>query len=147
MAKKSPTEIFVGNAEAGAGVSDAVLEIDDDAAEPTRQTANESRASTKERWRIIIDEAQDPQELTRVFVGCNGRGYWLQRGVPVDVPPEVIEILDHAVINRAIPIIDERTGLPNGVETREAKRFPFRVLGKVVDKFGRPVNLETPGVY
>lgn len=31
-----------------------------------------------------------------VFVGVNGRGYQLQRGVEIDVPEEVAEVLEHS---------------------------------------------------
>ena len=38
-----------------------------------------------------------------VFVGVNGVNYMIQRGVDVEVPPEVAEVLEHSQVQ------DERT--------------------------------------
>lgn len=97
--------------------------------------ANSSRASTKARWAIVIEEARDSTETTYVDVGANGRAYRMQRGVVVDVPPEVIGVLKDAVVGRAVPIVNEQ-GISAGVTYRNGRRFPFRILGRSVDAQG-----------
>lgn len=106
-------------------------------AEAASGGANFSRASTKERFRIMIDEARDPSEPNPVYVGVNGRGYYIHRMVWVDVPREVTSVLNDAVIGRAIPILDERTGIQAGVQYRPARRFPFQIQGKSRDAEGK----------
>lgn len=98
--------------------------------------ANESRSASKERFKIIIEDARDANDMTRVYVGVNGRGYWLQRGKEIEVPREVIKVLDNAILDKAIPLFDESTGMPKGLEMRKSRRFPYQLLGKSVDAAG-----------
>lgn len=99
--------------------------------------ANQSQASSKERWAIVIDEANSETENSEVFVQVNGRAYQIQRGVEVHVPPEVVNVLRDAVIGRSEQTFDE-FGRPKGIRVREAPRHPFRVIRKVCDKDGNP---------
>lgn len=105
--------------------------------------ANESHASSKERWAIVIDEARDANEIDPVFVGANGRGYLLKRGQAVKVPREVVSVLSDAVEDRAVPKFDTR-GNPIGLDIRRARRFPFTNLGLAVDAAGNPTELKIP---
>lgn len=105
--------------------------------------ANESRSSTKERFAILIDEARDPNEVDPVPVGCNGRMYQIKRGKIVEVPLEVIDVLNHAVENKSIPKQDA-AGNPAGYDVRPARRFPFQNYGKTVDAAGVRTNLQLP---
>lgn len=105
--------------------------------------ANEVHSASKERFRIIVEDARDANDMSRVYVGVNGRGYWLRRGKEVDVPREVIGALDAAVIDKAIPIFDEATGQPRGVEMRKSRRFPYQIVGKSVDAAGNAVAVRS----
>ena len=100
--------------------------------------ANQSQASSKERWAIVIDEANSETENHEVFVQVNGRAYQIQRGQEVHVPPEVIDVLKNAVIGRSQQMFDE-FGRPKGIQVREAPRHPFRIIRQVCDKDGKPV--------
>jgi hypothetical protein len=100
------------------------------ALEAVSKDANFSRASSKARFRIILDEARDKSEPNPVFVQVNGRGYQIRRSAQVDVPREVVSCLNDAVVGRAEPIIDERTGISAGVQYLPGRRFPFRELGQ-----------------
>lgn len=106
------------------------------AAEATKGVATESRASSAERWRIIIDEPRDQTDAPEAFVGVNGRAYQIKRGVAVDVPPEVVHVLNNAVAERSFPKVNEVTGMPEGIVTRKYRRFPFQMLGKSRDAAG-----------
>lgn len=99
-----------------------------------------SHASTKERWAIVIDEGHEQHDEVGVFVSVNGRSYQVLRGQVAEVPPEVLEVLNHAVIDKHIPQKDA-SGMPNGTITRPSRRFPYRKLGKAVDREG--VRIQT----
>lgn len=107
------------------------------------KSANESRSSTLERFAILIEEARDPNEVDPVPVGCNGRLYQIKRGKVVEVPLEVIDVLNHAVENKSIPKQDAH-GNPAGYDVRPARRFPFQNYGKTVDAKGTRTNLQLP---
>jgi hypothetical protein len=94
---------------------------------------NASRASSKERWAIILDEGNDANELSFQPVGVNGRVYQITRGRVVEVPIEVLGVLDHAVLDKSITTADSATGMPNGSTTRKVRRFPYQKLGKAID--------------
>lgn len=101
---------------------------------------NANRASSKERWAIIVDEGNDATELSFVPVGVNGRVYQIQRGRVVEVPIEVLGVLDHAILDRAVATVDSVTGMPNGSTTRKVRRFPYQKLGKAIDIEGTRVQ-------
>lgn len=92
-----------------------------------RTHATVSRASTKERIKIIFNESDRPEDQNEVVVGVNGRMYQYQRGKEVGVPPEVIHVLDNAVIDKAVPQVTE-DGRPNGFIMRPTKRFPYQFV-------------------
>jgi len=102
--------------------------------------ATASSASTKERYAIIIEEGTEANALKSVPVQVNGRAYQIERGRRVEVPPEVIGVLENAVVDKSIAVEDERTGLPNGLIVRPMRRFPFQNLGKVVDADGNRID-------
>jgi hypothetical protein len=104
----------------------------------TATTANQSQASSKERWAIVIDEGHSETENHDVFVQVNGRAYLIQRGLVVHVPPEVVSVLKDAVVGVSRQEYDE-FGRPKGISVRNAPRHPYRVIGKVIDKDGNPV--------
>ncbi len=76
-------------------------------------------------------------------MGCNGRLYQIKRGQIVEVPMEVIDVLNHAVENKSIPKQDAQ-GNPAGYDVRAARRFPFQNYGKTVDAVGQRTNLQLP---
>lgn len=105
-------------------------------AERASPDANLSRASSKERFRIMIYESREKSDAKEVPVAVNGRAYQIKRGVQVDVPLEVVSVLTDAVIGQGVPIVDDRTGIEAGVEFVSAARFPFQMLGKSIDAEG-----------
>lgn len=75
------------------------------------------------RVRIFIDESSDSSDLQFVFLSLNGRAYQVKRGVEVDIPAELLEILQHAVVEKEV---SDESGAK---EFRKFYRFPFRVIG------------------
>lgn len=110
-----------------------------------KNTANESHASGKERFAIAIDEARNDNEIDPVQVQINGRLYLIKRGNIVEVPMEVIGVLNTAVEDRAIPKVDAQ-GNPNGYDVRRARRFPFQNFGKTVNADGTRTDLQLPAL-
>lgn len=107
--------------------------------------ANESHASTLTRYAIVLEDARDANEINPVPVSVNGRAYQLKRGVRLEVPPEVVNVLNDAVTERSIPVVGEE-GILSGMTTRKARRFPFMLIGKAVDETGKRLLEETDAV-
>lgn len=101
--------------------------------------ANASRASTKARYAITVEEARESSDAVEVFVQVNGRAYQIKRGMIVEVPPEVVNVLNDAVIDKTIVTMDER-GMPIGFITRKARRFPFTLHGLTINDQGERVR-------
>ena len=76
--------------------------------------------------RIQLEES-DHIPPTGLFVGLNGKGYLLRPGVPLDVPPGVAEILEHAITST--PVMDTNTQQVIGY--RDRMQHPFRYLAPV----------------
>lgn len=70
--------------------------------------------------RVELTINQDSGENGRepVFVGLNGVGYQIPRGVPVNVPVELLEILDNA-----IQTVYESNGTT--AHARDVKRYSY----------------------
>lgn len=57
------------------------------------------------------------------FVGVNGKGYQIMRGVEVTVPEEVVEVLKNAVATRSVTDGDGRV-----VGQQDYHAIPYRVI-------------------
>lgn len=74
--------------------------------------------------RIILQEAFRPEDARGGLVpfGLNNEMYWLRRGVPMDIPVELLEVIEHCTMS-------ETTWLGgNNVVTRDVMRFPYRIV-------------------
>lgn len=49
------------------------------------------------RIKIRVHKTGDRNEMKYVFVGVNGVGYQIERGVEIDVPEPVVSVLENAV--------------------------------------------------
>ena len=78
-------------------------------------------ASVKRVWIQLEDSAEIAP--TGQFIGCNGRSYILRAGEPANVPEELVEVLQDAVMS--VPIQDENQ---NVIGWRDRLRFPFRYV-------------------
>ena len=78
------------------------------------------------RVKIIVHESADPNAINPVFIGVNGRGYTINRGVEDEVPSNVVDVL-----NNARETIYDRKRDDFGKEflvAREALSYPFSIL-------------------
>lgn len=114
------------------------------AAEPPEEgvpgEATVSKASTKARYQIIVEESNNPGDPVEITPSVNGRMYQIRRGVPVDLPPEVLEVLDNAVQTALIQQFDQN-GKPIGWTTRDNRRFAYTFIGKSFDEDGNALTL------
>jgi hypothetical protein len=77
-----------------------------------------------ERVKIIISESDGDDGQADVFLSVNGKAYTIKRGFEVDVPREVLEVLDHAITTKMIqnPTTFE-------MSYKNVPRFPYQVIG------------------
>lgn len=99
------------------------------AAKPAKAVKAKEAAVTEvipaaKRVKIILEE-NDNIPPTGLFIGINGRSFLLRAGEEVEVPVEVIEVLNDAVED--VPRTD---GNNNVLDYRKKMRFPYRLTGK-----------------
>lgn len=73
--------------------------------------------------KIILEENENIPPNGQYF-GLNGRGYLLRPGEVANVPPAIIEILDHAIMSA--PVIDSVYRRVVGYRSR--LRYPYRIM-------------------
>jgi hypothetical protein len=82
---------------------------------------------TKNKVKLIIHESANEHDINPVPVSVNGYAYIINRGVEVDVPKAVAEVLNNARMT-----VYDRKQDENGNEylkPREALSYPFSILG------------------
>lgn len=87
---------------------------------PIPESKPRMRSVGSERVKIVIDESGNPKDSQYVFVSINGRAYQIRRGVEVEVPVEILNVLNDAVESRLIKDADDEW------TTKSFLRFPFR---------------------
>jgi|ERR1043166_3747713 hypothetical protein len=73
--------------------------------------------------KIMLEDSEN-MPPTGCPVAINGYAYIIRPGEVVDVPPNVIEVLDHAVMS--VAITDPQTKRVIGY--RDRLRFPYRIV-------------------
>ena len=89
--------------------------------------ATERAVNMPKTTRIILED-NDNIPPTGLFLGHNGRSFILRTGIPVEVPIEVLDVLDHAIMT--VPIINEQTRQPVG--WRDRHKYPYKVVRDAV---------------
>ena len=77
----------------------------------------EEDLNRKKDW-ITVVIAEDENDQHPVFVGVNGKNYWIRRGEPVPVPPEVITVLQDAI----------QVGMDSKGKTTTKPTYPFSIV-------------------
>jgi len=79
---------------------------------------------SKKGWFVINVSLGNDQESVRQFIGADGVDFLITRGKDVEVPPNVLSVLDDAVL-----IVDEQDPTdPNKTVAVPRKRFPYTVV-------------------
>ena len=86
------------------------------------EAADPGLAAPSRRLRILLEENENIPPGGQFF-GVNGRGYLLRPGEEAEVPEEVIEVLNNAIMST--PVLD---GQQSVIGYRDKLRFPYRVL-------------------
>jgi hypothetical protein len=73
--------------------------------------------------RIVIEESDDENASNEVFVSVQGYAYQIRRGVPVEVPESVLEVLNHAVQTKMIQNMETYE-----MTYRDVPRYTYRIL-------------------
>jgi formylmethanofuran dehydrogenase subunit B len=83
--------------------------------------ANHDSALSGKKRTVTIHPTNDEGGSDAVFLAINGYAYQIPRGIPVEVPDEVVQVLKNAK--------QELMSFGKGgeVTTRETQRFPFSV--------------------
>ena len=105
---------------------DFVMEDEVEAApqpSPAQKATVDQLKKIRPMTRIILEE-NDEIPAVGLFLGHNGNGFLLKPGMPVDVPNEILGILNDAVMSS--PVIDPETKAITG--WRQRMRYGYRVL-------------------
>lgn len=81
-----------------------------------------------DRVKIRITKTDDSRGSDDVFVGVNGVGFLIKRGVAVDVPRDVVGVLRNAVTKKLVEVISENGDNTGAFEYIDVQRHPFEVL-------------------
>lgn len=88
----------------------------------TEERRGRPRKDVQKKFRLTISNQDGVDQTDFVKVQVNGYMYTIPREVEVEVPEEVIEVLNNAVVTRYVQEGDVMV-------PRKARRFPFTVLG------------------
>jgi hypothetical protein len=80
------------------------------------------KPDVKKRVAIILEDS-DLIPPTGQFISCNGRAYMVQTGKRVEVPEEIISVLNDAITSHAITNSDGEV-----LGYRDRMRFPYRLV-------------------
>jgi hypothetical protein len=87
----------------------------------TLKGANHDAALSGNKRILTIHQTNDDGGSEDVFVGVNGYGYQIKRGEPVEVPEEVVKVIENAKQELMV------FGKDGQVITRTTPRYPFSV--------------------
>lgn len=103
-------------------LSEAGAALTADRSAPERKAKARVRPAAEAKVRIILED-NDQIPPGGQFVQVNGRNFLIQANYEVEVPPEVCDALDHAVMS--VPITDQMNTV---IGYRDRLRFPYRVV-------------------
>jgi hypothetical protein len=90
---------------------------------PKKKAKVSGPAEAVKTVRIILEE-NDLIPPSGLFLGHNGKGYYLKPGMEANVPMPLIEILNHAI--ELVPQVNPETGQVDGY--REKTKYPYRIV-------------------
>jgi hypothetical protein len=87
-----------------------------------------SGINMSDRVKIRITKTEDSRGSDDVFVGCNGAGFLIKRGVTVEVPRAVAEGLRNAVTKKLVEVVNDSGDHTGAFEYIDVQSYPFEVL-------------------
>jgi hypothetical protein len=88
-----------------------------------------SGINMSDRVTIRISKTDDGRGSDDVFVGLNGVGFLIKRGVAVDVPRGVLGVLRDAVTKKLVEVVNENGDHTGAFEYVDVQSYPLEVLG------------------
>ncbi len=132
---KHSKEAMIGKLRA-IGIMTEMIDVDDEeeqappapkASDDAPIDATPKHVAKEGRTIIMIHAQQEVGGSDPVFIGCNGVGVRVSRGVRVAVPNRFVEVLDHAQKT----IFDKNeNGTP--INPRKVHQYPFSIFGPEV---------------
>lgn len=118
----APTNLGVSNLDDESTVLPAPMNVPISAPPPKKAATNRLAPYKKRIWIVLEDNDDIPP--TGQFFGHNGVGFMLRPGLPVEVPSEIVDILNNA--EYLAPQVDPQTRQIIGYRPR--LRFPYRIV-------------------
>jgi len=95
---------------------------------PTQEPAKAARTKKPAgRVRIVVHQDASPGAEKDIFVGVNGVGYHIKRGAEVEVPREVVTVLEESVKTVYEQVRNEDGS--TSMIPRDVPTYPFQVKG------------------
>ncbi len=95
--------------------------------EATPREVEETKAILQEnkddKVRIIISEQEGDENQGDVVLGLNGKFYQIKRGFPVEIPKDLLEVLNHAIITKMSQNMETQE-----ITYKDVPRFAYQVL-------------------
>lgn len=88
-----------------------------------------SGINMSDRVKIRIAKTDDGRGNDDVFVGLNGVGFLIKRGVAVDVPRGVLGVLRDAVTKKLVEVVNDNGDHTGAFEYVDVQSYPLEVLG------------------
>jgi hypothetical protein len=87
-----------------------------------------SGINLRDRVNIRIQKTSDKNGGEDVFVGVNGVGFLIKRGVTVSVPMAVVHGLRDAVTKQLVETLDANGDATGAFEYQDVQTYPFEIL-------------------
>ncbi len=81
-----------------------------------------------DRVKIRITKTEDSRGSDDVFIGLNGAGFLIKRGVTVDVPRDVVGVLRNAVTKKLVEVVNDNGDHTGAFEYIDVQSYPFEVI-------------------
>lgn len=92
------------------------------------EDGKEVASTSKKNFVVVIFHNRDEQDLPFVYVGLNGKSWYIPKDKEVMIPKFLLNVIDDAVETRLV----QRKG-PDGrpyYEERLVHRFPYTIVGQ-----------------
>lgn len=87
-----------------------------------------SGINMKDRVNILIPKTDDERGSEDVFVGCNGAGFLIKRGVRAKVPRAVLGVLKDAVTKKLVEVLKENGDSTGAYEYVDVPTYNYQIV-------------------
>lgn len=87
-----------------------------------------SGVNLRDRVDIKIQKTSEAGGAEDVFVGVNGAGFLIKRGVKANVPMAVVHVLRVAVTKKLVEKLDDKGDATGAFEYQDVQTYPFEIV-------------------